>query len=294
MYRAWDGVWSRKRRVVSGAVCLLVTAVLFLYNWTAEAVGEVHTMPVTERSNIYMWVRQGRLTEPQLHVIAGQTGVKETVVEGLLEEGKWPLLLELQGAYYMSVKTENVDSSIVTISEYLVNEQKGYMKGTQFADLRDGDILITKNSRFLGWRNGHAGLVVDAGKGLVLEAIMLGTNTRLCSVEKWLGYPAFQVLRLKEEFRAPVNRIVACASEYMVDVPYRLLAGIRSRMFGFLERAGSESVRLEEFKGTQCAHLVWYAYMQAGIDLDSDGGLLVTPTDIQNSPFLEVVQNYGY
>ena len=33
---------------------------------------------------------------------------------------------------------------------------------------------------------------------------------------------------------------------------------------------------------------------QYGIDLDSDGGIIVTPTDIANSPYLEVVQSYGY
>lgn len=275
-------------------VCLMVTAALFLYNWTVEAVEETHIMPRTKHYNIYMWIRQGRLTEPQLRVVAGQTGVKEEVVAGLLEEGRWPLLLELQGAYYMPVRTENVASSIVTISEYMVNEQDRYIKGTQFADLRDGDILITKNSRFLGWRNGHVGLVVNAGKGLVLEALMLGTNTRMCSVEKWLGYPSFQVLRLKEQFRVPVNMVTAYASECMVDVPYRLLAGVKSRLFNAVTGAWSGGAGLEAFKGTQCAHLVWYAYRQVGIDLDSDGGLVVTPADIQNSPYLEVVQNYGY
>ena len=46
--------------------------------------------------------------------------------------------------------------------------------------------------------------------------------------------------------------------------------------------------------GTHCAHVIWYAYQQVGIDLDSDGGIFVTPYDIQNSPYLEVIQSYGY
>ena len=46
--------------------------------------------------------------------------------------------------------------------------------------------------------------------------------------------------------------------------------------------------------GTHCAHVVWYAYQRIGIDLDSDGGIFVTPYDIQNSPYLEVIQSYGY
>ena len=118
---------------------------------------------------------------------------------------------------------------------------------------------------------------------------MLGTDTKLCSIDKWLGYPSFQVLRLKNEQDTAADELAAVFAEaHLVDVPYQLLAGVRSRMF----REQNEAVSV--LKGTQCAHLVWYAYMQVGIDLDSDGGILVTPTDIQNSPYLEVIQSYGY
>ena len=34
--------------------------------------------------------------------------------------------------------------------------------------------------------------------------------------------------------------------------------------------------------------------MNAGYDLDPTGGPLVTPDDIANSPYLEVVQIYGF
>lgn len=45
--------------------------------------------------------------------------------------------------------------------------------------------------------------------------------------------------------------------------------------------------------GTQCAHLVWYAYRYFGYDLDSDGGFVVTPDDLYHSDLLELVQIYG-
>jgi len=35
-----------------------------------------------------------------------------------------------------------------------------------------------------------------------------------------------------------------------------------------------------------CAELAWRSYMAAGVDLDSDGGLLVFPDDIYFSPKL--------
>ena len=45
--------------------------------------------------------------------------------------------------------------------------------------------------------------------------------------------------------------------------------------------------------GTQSAHMIWSCYRALGYDLDSDGGRLVTPRDLLDSPLLEVVQIYG-
>lgn len=213
-------------------------------------------------------------------------------------------LLEYQEAYFAPVLTVSEKTTPLTISEYLVDEKGNSVKGTNIADIQNGDILITKNSRFLGWRNGHVGIVVDAENGLVLEALMLGTNTKLCSIENWEGYPSFQVLRLKKnkfdsqgyiDFK---ERVASYAGEYLIDIPYDLLAGVGDRFFPsktVTVHAAGEGVEDEVIiKGTQCAHLVWYAYQQFGIDLDSDGGFFVTPLDIQKSPYLEVIQSYGY
>lgn len=43
-----------------------------------------------------------------------------------------------------------------------------------------------------------------------------------------------------------------------------------------------------------CSHVLWYAFKQFGINLDSNGGLLVMPRDIARSPHLELVQNFGF
>ncbi len=296
MERRFEAVAGLGKRIGSVTAVLLLTGGLFLYNWNLEAVEVTHTMPPVKRLEIYAWVKRRNLPKPQLHIVAEQTGVRETVVAKLLAEGKWQQLLELQGAYFAPVQVESARGTIVTISEYIVDEQGVDTESTQFVDLQNGDVLITKNSRFLGWRNGHAGLVVDAQNGLVLEAIMLGMDTKLCKIEKWLDYPSFQVLRVKEELEVPVERVVEYASKHLVGVPYQLLAGVRSRILGSNGATVSEKEGGEEtvVKGTQCAHLVWYAYMQVGLDLDSDGGWLVTPRDVQESPYLEVVQSYGY
>ena len=98
----------------------------------------------------------------------------------------------------------------------------------------------------------------------------------MVSMEHWTHYPSFAVLRLKNTSEQERKAIADKAREQMTGIPYHLTAGI-----------------WKENAGTQCAHLVWYAYHQFGYDLDSDGVLIVTPRDLYDSPLLEVIQIYG-
>ena len=293
----------QRKRIWSVAVLVLCTMLLLFYNWTNEARKTAHIMPEIPRRNIDSIVRQISLSDMQLDVVSEQTGINKGTINSLIERGEWQQILEYQEAYYAPIQVESFRSTPLTICEYVADENGNRTKGMKLADIQDGDILITKNSRFLGWRNGHAGLVVDAEKGLVLEAVMLGTNTTLCPVEEWEKYPSFLVLRLKEDWKNPdrIESIVTYAENYLVDIPYQLEAGVWERLSGKEMRADSDGQEAQAtdiaqaaLSGTHCAHLVWYAYKQVDIDLDSDGGFFVTPYDIQNSPYLEVVQSYGY
>ncbi len=292
-----------RKRIARVAIILIGFSFFILYHWTNEAQKAAHIMPKSSKMNIEALVLQKDINSKELHKIAEQTGLHSKVIEVMRRQGQEETLLQLQQAYYAPVEMLTIRTTPLTVCEYVVNEQGEYTKGTDIVDLRNGDILITKNSRFLGWRNGHAGLVVDAKKGLVLEAVMLGTNTKLCSVGGWESYPSFQVLRLKEEFRdsSSVEEVVMFAERNLIDIPYKLQAGIFSRLSDILgykrkEKQNSELTEITEaaLSGTHCAHVIWYAYRQIGIDLDSDGGIFVTPYDIQNSPYLEVIQSYGY
>jgi len=44
---------------------------------------------------------------------------------------------------------------------------------------------------------------------------------------------------------------------------------------------------------TNCAHIVWAAYKSVGIDLDSNGGPFVLPSNIARSEELECLQVFG-
>lgn len=306
MHKRKKRIPKRKLQIGSSIALVLITVLFTLYHWTNEAIKVAHIRPSIPKTNIEFLVTQKKWTDAELCTISEQTGLCEETVTTFLEQGEGEKLLEFQKNYFAPVLVKNIQTTPITISECLIDKKGNRTTGTRLADIRDGDILITKNSRFLGWRNGHAGLVVDAKDGLVLEAVMLGTNTKLCNLRDWEAYPSFLVLRLREDGAvSKAGKLAKTVAEYakreMVDIPYYLLAGFVENLTGGYhskvadgEEGQKPEIEEEALTGTHCAHLVWYAYRHAGIDLDSDGGIFVTPYDIQNSPYLEVVQSYGY
>lgn len=147
--------------------------------------------------------------------------------------------------------------------------------------LQDGDVLVTSCTHTFGWRNGHAALVVDASRGLTLEAVMLGSDSSLQSVEKWRGYPGVTVLRLRETPIRERKKMAKWALENLEGVPYGFSGDLLDRFAGGVDW------------NTHCAHLVWKTFDNFGFDVDGDGGLIVTPRDLYESPLFEVVESYG-
>lgn len=153
--------------------------------------------------------------------------------------------------------------------------------GAVFTDLQPGDVILTLSTHSFGWRHGHVGLVIDSDS--VLECITWGQDSRIVSISHWSTYSHCVVLRVKNVTEELQEEVVAYAKENLCGVPYRLSAGF----------IGKKDLDLEakEF-GMQCAYLVWYAWNHFGYDLDSDGGRLVTASDLMNSNHLEIVQSY--
>ena len=161
--------------------------------------------------------------------------------------------------------------------EYREDEQKKRLYMENFSDIQDGDILVTDSTYCFCFRHGHAALVLDAGKGITLEAFGVGTKSEYASLQAWRRYPHVLVLRLNAPPK--VRQAVATyAKEHLLGIPYRLSTG----MIDDKDMGGS-------YWGTQCAHLVWAAFEAAGYDIDGDGGWLVTPEDFVKSNLLRIV-----
>ncbi len=195
-----------------------------------------------------------------------------------LKEKLFASLESYQEDFFRQVEIQCQQIGIITFEEHVIDQKGKPISSFRIPEMREGDVLIAKNTHSLGWRHGHAAIVIDSEKGKTLEAVLLGQNSSIQSINKWTSSPSFMLLRPKEGIDG--REVAAYALETVHEIPYGLFVGIPQK---FPEVASK----------TQCAHLVWYPYYRFGYDVDYDGGWLVTPKDIANSEFFEPVQIFG-
>ena len=234
-----------------------------------------HWYPDYEKQDISAILQKDTLTDADYDLLYAQTGLTKLGIDGLLEEGNIRQILNIQDFYF-----EEHTVSCERFNPYTYSEKLEEGK-VPLAKLEDGDIIVTATTHVSVWRLGHAALVVDGDSNRLLEAFGPGDVSVLTYASTFTGLADLMVLRPKfpEEFRAEV---AAYARENMQGAKYSFWAGIFHKKYS------------DSFEYTQCAHVAWYAYKHFGVDLDSNGGLVVTPPEIANSPYVEVVQIFGF
>ena len=260
--------------VIAAALVILIVGIINELN--------VRYVPDYEEINlnVYQNIAAVQLSEDDYKTIFRQTGLGKDAVDSIFNSGHDPVgALEIYQENLfnpLSYKCEKIGP--VTSEERLYDEDGNMKKGYLLADVRDGDIFITRGTHTLGWRHGHAGIVTDAQKGETVEAVIWRRPTMRQSMSKWQTYPTFIQLRLKDKEIGKEAAIFA--RENLLDIDYGLFTGLFTKF-------------QDEISVTQCAHLPWYVYMYFGYDIDAGGGWLVTPKDITRSEHLEIVQVYG-
>ena len=234
----------------------------------------------TDITGLCQLVEEGEtLSQEQQALLMEQTGLGRPGLEAVLEDQNGDYLLECQQAWFAQHATVCVDNGLTSSEELLVDARQPAPY-----DLQAGDILVSLNSHTVGYRHGHAALVVEGDRGVTLEAATMGTDSMILSASHWRDYPSFVQLRLKSDrydVQAVGEEAADAALEHLKGVPYDLFCGF------FLP-----SLPVQPPQSVQCASLVWYAYALVGVDLQLDG-LMASPTTLLNSPELEVVQAFG-
>lgn len=230
-------------------------------------------MPDYEKQDIRPIISKEQLSQEDYEILYRQTGLTSVAIDGFKRAGKITRILEIQSAYFSDYEITKDNFAPYTCIESL---------GVQIPNalLEPGDIIVSDTTHVFGFRLGHAALVLDEN-GKTLEAFAIGTKSEIADVSAFTTTASFMIFRpkLTQKERAAV---ATYAKEELVGIPYSFFRGILTKKAP------------KTLKNTQCAHIVWYAYNRFGIDLDSDGRGLVTPQDLANSKYVELVQVYGF
>ncbi len=275
------GIKTNKRgakRILFVLLALLLIFVCFLgaleLGVVVQKSVEIHWSPDYEKEDIEPLLYKKTRTGEDYEKIYRQTGLTKLGVEDMIEQGQYARILTIQEKYFTDYEKTRDNFVPFTYSEHL----DGY---GEFAPLQEGDILIT-DAIFCSWfRYGHAALVIDAQNGKVVDAVSIGARSGINYASQFKHYSKFLILRPKAS-KEVKQQVVKYAKENLVDLPYQMSVGILC------------AKDVENLLGTHCGHLVWYAYNKFGVDLDSTGGMIVTPQDFVHSPNVELVQTFGF
>ncbi len=267
-------VWMR---ITAAVLCVALVVSVFL--GLAQLGVEINRnwkrwTPDYEKKDITAILNKSQLTEEDYQTVYEQTGLAKAGVDGLLAKGQASKIIDIQKQFFEDRKLTVLNIAPFTYQEFCDD----FM---MHAALENGDIILTASVYVSFFRYGHSALVVDAEKGELLESLDPGSFSKVTYKSSMFQFSTFLIVRPKvdKEMR---EQVAAYAVNNLLNIPYRLTAGIFTRKFE------------EELKETQCTHMVWWAYKKFGIDLDGNGGKIVKPQDIFLSDKVEVVQAYGY
>lgn len=273
---------NQKKALIAFISIIIIIAAIGIAEKLIEPMG--YFRPDYDKRDITGILEKEVLSDDDYKELFYQTGLGKTAVDEILksESGK-EKILEFQKNFFTEYNISSEKFAVIVNHESLVDEKGKIIYGFDLAPYENGYVLITKATHSLGWRHGHAGIITDAENEETLEAVLLGKDSMLQNINKWRSFPSFIMLKLKDASQEELDKIAEFAKINLLDVPYGLSVGLTSKK-------NSEPSNITT---TQCAHIVWYPFMQFGYDIDSDGTWLVTPKDIANSDLFEIVQIYG-
>lgn len=265
-------VLKRKRQKV--IVLVLCFIVLYVCHY-ANTLQKFYMVPY-ERTDISDLIRNENISEEDFDEVFRQTGVSPAAAKELVKNKEFHILDRLNDLYFQMPDVNK---------EYIVYpvtaQERNSLQRTPMVNLKKGDILITFNTHTLNWRHGHCGIVLDGEEGIMLEHMSVGETSCRSLAEDWRSYPGFVVLRYPDEEIS--KKAAEYAEKHLLNIRYSVFAGIIKK------DKSNETIP----KYSHCSHIVWQAYKAAGVDIDANGGIVVTPKNLAMSDKLEIVQIYG-
>ena len=262
-------------KITAIIVVVIILACLFLQigTWSTHK-EEGNFVPDYKKIDISALLDKTELGGEDYDLLYRQTGLTEIGIERELKRGEAGKrkILEIQAAFF--TPREVVRKYVA--AWMCIDVVRGAAPNVT---LETGDIIVSASTHIFSLRIGHTGLVVDGEKGEVLQVTAYGENTLIGDVTDFTSRINFLVLRPKASAETK-QKVAAYAKENLVGIPYDAFAGVITHK--------------NTIPRTQCAHIVWYAYKQFGVDLVSENKLMILPYDLANSDGVEVVQSFGF
>ena len=259
--------------VLGGVLCVIFLLVIVLQIGLVVSDGIECWRPDYAKADLTETLHKETLTDEDYELLYRQTGLTKIGVDRALARGEEGIerICEIQDSFFAEHEAENDKFGPWACRDLIGSSVPNIY-------LEDGDIVVTSSTHISFMRIGHSGLVVDGEAGEVLQANTYGETSGMVKISYFTRRVNFMVFRPKAD-----KETRTAAAEYaklnLTDLPYSAFVGI------FSDKNSIEK--------TQCAHIIWYAYRQYGLELDGNGGLLVLPYDIAHSDNVELVQVFG-
>lgn len=268
------GVKRKKLKIFLVIIAVLSAFIIFLQSGMLYTHSNVAWVPDYKKQDISSIINKAKLAEDDYELLFEQTGLTRVGIDSLIKEKSYNEILKIQQDFFANYDFYNEIFAPFTCSDRLV-------KNITLAPLKKGDIIISRSSHVSYIQSGHAGLVVDAENGIIMNASGYGYKSCKEDISVLSCRPTILVLRPK---------IGEDKAAEIADFALKNLEGKKYSLFSGIFGEKGEQNAIEK---THCSHLVWYAYKAFGIDIDSNKGLAVWPKDIEKSEHLELVQVYG-
>lgn len=230
--------------------------------------------PEYEKIDITDLIYKDELDSSDYDILYKQTGLSKIGIDRLKESESYDLILNIQNDYFSDYAIKHNYGGLFLCSDE-------YDNSINHVTLEDGDILISNSTHFSFFNIGHAALVTDAINNNVLEIHGYFSKSQIESASSFFYRDNFMVLRVNTDDEA-ISKVTEFAKTNLKDIDYGILRGIANKK------------NPPKLTTTQCAHIIWYSYMQYGIDLDKNGGGLVLVKDLINLDLVQIVQIYGF
>ena len=159
-------------------------------------------------------------------VIFEQSGLGRPATQSLIAENRIEDLERYRNYYLRDKDFTCVRTAIFAKHEAVTDSDGNRILNPEFANVQNGDIIITLSIHSLGWRHGHAAIVTNAETGETAQAVRIFEKSDFGTVAEWVDFPLVAVLRVKDIDEKTQNEIAQYVRDNMIGIPYALSAGV--------------------------------------------------------------------